>query len=54
MEVVVERIEGLKTQLVSRDNSHETDTFLKGMIWAYNEVLDVQPAITVEDIENAV
>lgn len=55
-EAVRRRIDEIKEQiLASRDP--EYDNFLKGMAWAFNEVLqaDVESVqLTEEDIENAV
>ena len=47
-EAIRERIEETKEQLSSPDSSPERDRFLKGMIWSFNEVLDVKLELTSE------
>ena len=54
MQEVQERIEDCKMRLCGIDNSPAHDQFLKGIVAALYVVLDTQPAIQVEDIENAV
>ena len=54
MQEVLDRIEDCKNRLCNMDNTPAMDQFLKGIVAALYVVLDVQPAITVEDIENEV
>lgn len=49
---IQERIDGCKDQIVSStDPDH--DRFLKGMIWAFNEVLEAKPdsIVALEELE---
>lgn len=45
---ILERIEASKNELADPDSDNNRDRFLKGMIWAFNEVLEARPDITVE------
>ena len=54
LEAVAERIAEAKEQLTSASNTHEYDQFVKGMILAYKEVLEVTPVITEEGDIDAV
>ena len=55
MELIKERIEEAKDQLVGPSNDRDFDQYVKGMIKGYNELLDVQLDIfTEEDIEDEV
>ena len=47
----LERIEEIKDQIVSSRDG-EYDMFLKGMIWAQNEVFDAKPDL-IEDSEES-
>jgi vacuolar-type H+-ATPase subunit E/Vma4 len=48
-QAVRDRIEQAKDQLTSPDSNPERDTLLKGMIWAFKEVLDAKPEIQGEN-----
>jgi hypothetical protein len=50
--VIRTRIDELKKNLTNIGNSRETDSFLKGMIYAYVEVLDVKYDEIDEALEN--
>ena len=47
---VKERIKGATDNLLSWTNDHEYDLFMKGMIQAYNEILDVKLEMILEEI----
>ena len=47
---VKERIKGAIDNLLPSTNSHEYDMFMKGMIQAYNEILDVKLDMILEEI----
>ena len=49
MDQVKFRIEETSEKLTGPSNDRDFDQFLKGMIWAFNEVLDVQLDITTEE-----
>ena len=51
MQAVGQRIEGAKEHLVPSTNSHEYDLFMKGVIHAYREVLDVKLENLLEETE---
>jgi hypothetical protein len=44
-----ERIEETKEQIVDPNSINDRDRFLKGMIWAFNEVLEAKPEIELEE-----
>jgi hypothetical protein len=51
---VAERIQEAKDQLSDPNSDPDRDRFLKGMIWALREVLEVEPQITIEEDSNEV
>lgn len=46
---VRERIQESKDQLADPNSDADRDRFLKGMIWAFGEVLDAKPEISIEE-----
>ena len=55
MDEIRERIKTAQENLVGPSNDRDYDQVLKGMIWAFNEVLDVQLELpTEEEDENEV
>ena len=55
MELIKERIEEAKDQLIGPSNDRDFDQYVKGMIKGYNELLEVQLDIfTEEEDENEV
>lgn len=53
-EAVKERILGAKDQLSDPNSDSNRDRFLKGMIWAFNEVLDMEPNLMDEEFVNEI
>ena len=51
MEAVKQRIEEAKDNLLPATNTFEYDMFVKGMIQAYREVLDVKFSVELPDDE---
>lgn len=54
MDSVRSRIEESKDQLLGATNDRDYDQFVKGMIRAFYEVLDVQLELTTEENEDEV
>lgn len=48
---IQERIQEAKDQLSDPNSDPNRDRFLKGMIWAFKEVLEAKPEITEEDFD---
>lgn len=53
-EAVKQRINESKDQLANPDSDSDRDRFLKGMIWAFSEVLDAKPDIIDEEFVDEV
>ena len=51
MDQIRNRIEETQEKLVGPANDRDYDQVLKGMIWAFNEVLDVQLETEEEDTD---
>ena len=49
MDEIRERIKTAQENLVGPSNDRDYDQVLKGMIWAFNEVLDVQLELPTEE-----
>ena len=54
MDEIRTRIEEAQEKLVGPSNDRDYDQVLKGMIWAFNEVLDVQLETTEEEQEDEI
>ena len=52
LDAVKERIKGAIDNLLPSTNSHENHMFIKGMIQAYNEILDVKLDMILEEIND--
>lgn len=46
------RIQEAKDQLADRTSDRERDVFLKGMVWAFEEVLEAEPDIKVKVLDD--
>ena len=51
LNLIRNRIEEAKNHLTPSTNTHEYDLFVKGMIHAYQEVVDVKLDILLEEID---
>lgn len=55
MDLIRDRIEDAKDQLIGPSNDRDFDQYVKGMIRAFNEVIDVQlDLFTEEEQENEI
>lgn len=54
MDQIRARIEDAKEQLIGPSNDRDFDQFVKGMIRGFQEVLDVQLDVLIEDSEDEV
>ena len=50
LDAVKDRLQGAMNNLLPSTNSHEYDMFIKGMIHAYNEILDVKLEMILEEM----
>lgn len=53
-EAVKQRIVEVKDELASPLSDAERDRFLKGMVWAFNEVVEIKPEISNEEFVDEV
>ena len=49
MEAIRERIEASKEMLLGANNDRDYDLFMKGMVRAFNEVLDIELELPTEE-----
>ena len=50
-DIIAERIAESKDAIVASSDA-EFDRFVKGMIWAFNEVLEIKPDLIDEKLDN--